>query len=133
MTSVNKMNKAQRSIIAMPNPFQTAFVKVKHLESLEKHIIISTTALIAAKEAASAVYKLNSKKAFWFLMPIQLFIHGQWWSIAITHLPQTEQWWLLGGLQPPHLEHDLLYFCSSFVLLIVSECTLFALLTVPLI
>lgn len=38
-----------------------------------------------------------------FLAPIQLFIHGQWWSINMTHLPQIEQWWLLGGLTQSHL------------------------------
>lgn len=28
----------------------------------------------------------------WFLIPTQLFIQGQWWSILSTHLSQTRQW-----------------------------------------
>ena len=36
-------------------------------------------------------YMLNSKKNFWFLRPMQLFIHGQWWSILSTHRPHVLQ------------------------------------------
>ena len=34
---------------------------------------------------------------------MQLFIHGQWWSMFRTHLLQLEQWWHRSGLKMLHM------------------------------
>ena len=36
---------------------------------------------------------------------MQLFTHGQWWSIFVMHRLQMRQWWARGGLKALHLLH----------------------------
>ena len=38
-----------------------------------------------------------------FQNPIQLLIHGQWWSMFSTHLLHEEQWWQRSGLNMLHM------------------------------
>ena len=52
-------------------------------------------------------------KNFLFQKPMQLFIHGQWWSIFNTHLLQAEQWWHLSGLNTLHMRQYLLRLFSG--------------------
>ena len=40
-------------------------------------------------------------------MPTQFPVHGQWWSILITHFPHTLQWCVLGGLMLLHFLQSL--------------------------
>ena len=56
----------------------------------------------------------NNKKYLRFQKPMQLFIHGQWWSMFSTHLLQLEQWWHLSGLKMLHMRQYLrLLFSES--------------------
>lgn len=48
-------------------------------------------------------YNKKSRKYLWLYWPIQLPVHGQWWSILKIHLLQCEQWWVRGGLTIRHL------------------------------
>ena len=43
--------------------------------------------------------------------PTQLFIHGQWWSIRLTHRLQIRQWWERSGLNVWHWPHMLCDVC----------------------
>ena len=52
-------------------------------------------------------------KNFLFQNPIQLLIHGQWWSILSTHLLQLEQWWHRSGLNILHIRQYLLLLFSG--------------------
>jgi len=105
-------------IVPSTTPYKALYV-VQAKPSFQQ-MITSKAVLITAYKAASAVYILNSMKAFWFFKPIQLFIQGQWWSIAMTHLPQIEQWWVWGGFLLLHFRHYfsnlvLSYYTVSFV------------------
>jgi len=79
-----------------------------------------------------AIIVQNKKhmKNLWVFSPIQLPVHGQWWSILMTHCPHMLQWWDLGGFNTLHVLHTLnpmklsilsfmftLYLTQSFSLL----------------
>ena len=55
----------------------------------------------------------SNKKNFLFQKPMQLLIHGQWWSMLRTHLLQLEQWWHLSGLKILHIRQYRRRFCSG--------------------
>lgn len=67
---------------------------------------------------------VNSTKYFWFPSPTQLFTHGQWWSIRLTHLPHTLQWCARSGftllLQQSIIESSLLRNIISYCQLLLS-------------
>lgn len=66
------------------------------------------TIIAIESRAPVPVYNVNRKKYFVFLIPTQLLIHGQWWSIFKIQTLHSEQWWALIGF------HFKLHFLHPF-------------------
>mmetsp|Transcript_18458 Transcript_18458/g.50678 ORF Transcript_18458/g.50678 Transcript_18458/m.50678 type:complete len:204 (+) Transcript_18458:381-992(+) len=62
-------------------------------------------ALITEMPHANAAYKFIRMKNLWLPIPTQLPTHGQWWSMRLTHLSQTEQWCARSGLASLQRRH----------------------------
>lgn len=93
---------------------------IKPTKSAEKHVIIHKIYTPGSKKEKNlhdpyiwknasyvanqncktpiVIYRVNKKKDFWFLYPIQFWVHMQWWSSFIIQCPQVLQWDTLEGL-----------------------------------